>query len=191
MSHPAISSEPTETVVLVDESDREVGTMEKLEAHRRGVLHRAVSVVIFDRSGRMLLQRRAASKYHSPGLWANSCCSHPRVGESPLAAARRRLREEMGMTCELRPAFAFCYDEDVGAGLRENEYDHVFVGASDAAPDPNPAEVDAWRFVDEPTLRDELARSPERFTPWFRILVRHLAAVAGDAPWADVALHIT
>lgn len=178
-------------VVLVDESDREVGTMEKLEAHRRGVLHRAVSVVIFDRNGRLLLQRRAATKYHSPGLWANTCCSHPRTGESPLAAAHRRLGEEMGMTCALRRAFAFRYDESVGAGLREHEYDHVFVGSSDAAPQPDPAEVDSWRFVDERTLRDELARSPERFTTWFHILVRHLAATAGDTPWADMARHTT
>lgn len=191
MSRPDISSEPTELVVLVDASDRELGTMEKLEAHRRGVLHRAVSVVIFDRSGRMLLQRRASTKYHSPGLWANSCCSHPRAGELPLAAAHRRLAEEMGITCDLDAAFAFCYDADVGAGLREHEYDHVFIGTSDAAPQPNPAEVAEWRFVDERTMRDELARWPERFTPWFPILVRHLAAVAGDAPWADLARRAT
>lgn len=177
-------------VVLVDDADREIGAMEKLEAHRRGALHRAVSVVIFDADGRMLLQRRAAGKYHSPGLWANTCCSHPRVGESALAAAQRRLREEMGMACELRPAFAFRYEAEVGAGLREHEYDHVFVGSGCEAPEPDPAEVDSWRVVAVASLQDELARFPDRFTAWFPILVRHLAAAAGDAPWSALATGI-
>src|SRR5918997_6672888 len=118
----------SEQVILVDEADREVGTGSKLEAHREGALHRAFSVFVFDRRGRLLLQKRAAGKYHSGGLWSNTCCGHPRPGEATAEAARRRLREEMNFDCELRAAFEFLYRAQFTNKLIEHEYDHVFVG---------------------------------------------------------------
>lgn len=160
-----------ERVVLVDENDAEVGTEEKLRAHLDGRLHRAISVFVMDAAGRLLLQRRAPGKYHSAGQWTNACCSHPRPGESPEAAARRRLREEMGIECDLRPAFRFVYRADVGGGLVEHEYDHVFVGRCDADPSPDPAEADAWRWATLGELEEELWEAPEHFTPWFRMIM--------------------
>ena len=161
-----------ERVVLVDESDAEVGTAEKLRAHVEGRLHRAISVFVVDDGGRLLLQRRAAGKYHSGGQWTNTCCSHPRPGEPAPDAAVRRLREEMGIGARLRPAFRFVYRADVGGGLVEHEYDHVFVGRHDGAdPRPDPDEVDGWRWASLDELRAELRDSPERFTPWFRMVM--------------------
>lgn len=159
-----------EHVVLVDERDTEIGTMEKQRAHAEGRLHRALSVFVLNARGEMLLQRRAASKYHSGGLWTNACCSHPRPGEPVEAAARRRLREEMGIDCPLEPAFRFTYRADVGGGLVEHEYDHVFLARHDGDPAPDPDEVDAWRWVSVARLADEVADEPERFTPWFRMV---------------------
>lgn len=157
-----------ERVVLVDADDVEVGTLEKLRAHLDGALHRAFSVFVFDAEGRMLLQRRAAEKYHSGGLWSNTCCSHPRPGEAVDAAARRRLREEMGFECPLEEAFRFVYRADVGGGLTEHEYDYVFVGRFDGEPVPNPAEVEGWRWMDVDGVRREMERDPAAFTFWFR-----------------------
>lgn len=164
----------TEQVVLVDENDRETGTEEKERAHREGKLHRAFSVFVFDPRGRLLLQRRARTKYHSAGLWTNTCCSHPRPGESVDAAARRRLREEMGMECELRGAFPFVYRAELDRGMTEHEYDHVLVGESDRDPAPDPDEVDAWAWVDADAVRREVAERPERFTHWFRLALPEL-----------------
>lgn len=166
----------SESVILVDRNDSIIGIDEKRAAHRSGALHRAFSIFIFDTAGRMLLQRRALAKYHSGGLWSNACCSHPRPGESTAAAAYRRLPEEMGFRCELRPAFSFVYRADVGAGLIEHEYDHVFIGTFDGEPHPVPAEVEAWRRIAIPALRGELRDSPGRFTFWFRIAFRELTA---------------
>jgi isopentenyl-diphosphate Delta-isomerase len=163
-----------ESVVLVDAGDRELGTMSKLLAHQEGRLHRAVSVLVRDRTGALLLQRRAAEKYHSPGLWSNSCCGHPRPGESPLAAATRRLREELGIECELAHAFTFSYEAALGEGMREHEVDHVFVGQTDDAPVPDPAEVGEWRRVQPELLRREMDASPETFTVWFRVLMERI-----------------
>ena len=160
-----------ELVVLVDREDRPLGVEDKLRAHQRGVLHRAVSVLVFDSRGRVLLQRRAASKYHSGGQWSNACCSHPRPGEAPEAAARRRLAEEMGMQCELEPAFRFVYEAEVGGGLHEHEFDHVFVGTSDALPLLDPAEADDWRHTDPAELLHDVRENPDRYTPWFRLLL--------------------
>jgi len=178
-SRPADRAPETgERVVLVDEHDRPVGTAEKLAAHRDGGrLHRAFSVFLFDASGRMLVQRRAAAKYHFPLLWTNACCSHPRPEEPVAEAARRRVREELGIEVALRPAFRFVYAaEDAASGLTEREYDHVFVGRLDGEPAPDPAEVDAiaWRDPAE-LLRDATAR-PERYTPWFREALPRLEA---------------
>jgi isopentenyl-diphosphate Delta-isomerase len=158
-----------EQVVLVNRRDEYIGVSNKMDAHTSGQLHRAFSVFIFDSAGRILLQRRANSKYHSGGLWSNSCCSHPRPGETTGAAARRRLYEELGFNCTLRPAFRFIYRADVGAGLTEHEYDHVYTGIFDGTPHPDPAEVEAWRWVSPPALLRELAGHPGHFTPWARI----------------------
>lgn len=167
-----------ERVVLVDENDAEVGTLEKQRAHQEGRLHRAFSVFVLNSRGEMLLQRRAAAKYHSPGLWTNTCCSHPRPGEPVDAAARRRLREEMGIDCALTPLFAFTYRAQVGPGLVEHEYDHVFVARHDGDPAPSPDEVDGWRWVPVDQVAREVREHPDAFTPWFRV-------VFARPDWAD------
>jgi isopentenyl-diphosphate delta-isomerase len=167
-----------EQVVLVDESDREIGTAEKLAAHRDGGrLHRAFSIVLWNRRGEMLLQRRSARKYHFGGLWTNACCGHPRPGEPVAAAARRRLREELGVDLELRPAFSFRYEAaDAASGLCEREIDHVFVGELEGAAAANPEEVDAVRWTACDEITRDLAAHPHRYTPWFA----HLAARLSD-----------
>ena len=158
-----------EEVVLVNERDEAIGTMEKQEAHRKGLLHRAFSIFLFDAEGRLLLQQRAAEKYHSASLWTNTCCSHPRPGEELALAAARRLHEEMGQTAVLEPRFTFTYRAEVGNGLIEHELDHVFFGRATTDPVPDPAEVQAWRYVDMDELRLEMETYPERFTTWLRI----------------------
>lgn len=155
-----------ELLVLVDAQDRAIGTAPKLAVHQSGTLHRAFSVVLFDGRGRMLLQRRARSKYHSGGLWTNTCCGHPRPDETLVAAARRRLAEEMGVSCDLRPVGAFTYRARIG-DLEEHEYDHVLVGRFDGAPRPAASEVEDWRWVDPAAAAAELAGAPARFTAWF------------------------
>lgn len=158
-----------EYVVLVDENDKETGLMEKMEAHREGFLHRAFSVFIFNDKGEMLIHQRALSKYHSPGLWTNACCSHPRHGEKPADAAHRRLMEEMGFDCDITPAFTFTYKAPVGQGLTEHEFDHVFTGTFNHIPRPNPDEVAAWKWVEIEALEKEMFLNPDVFTVWFRI----------------------
>ncbi|HEX7070523.1 MAG TPA: isopentenyl-diphosphate Delta-isomerase [Rhodothermales bacterium] len=161
-------------VTLVDSQDRVVGTAGKLEAHREALLHRACSVVLFNRRGEILLQQRSREKYHSGGLWSNTCCTHPRPDEEPLAAASRRLTEEMGLTCALEPAFAFLYRAELDGGLVEHEYDHVFVGRADADPRPDSREVSAWRWQHPDAVRRDLDARPETFTAWFAPLFRRL-----------------
>lgn len=158
-----------EEVILVDENDRAAGACEKMEAHRKGLLHRAFSVFIFDRKGRLLLQRRALGKYHSGGLWTNTCCGHPRPGEDINRAAKRRLKEEMGLDCELREVFHFTYHAKLENGLTEHEYDHVFFGECDADPMPDPMEAAGWKFVDCDQLKQETRSRPGSFTAWFRL----------------------
>jgi isopentenyl-diphosphate delta-isomerase len=173
-----------EEVILVDADDREVGTAEKLDAHARGLLHRALSVFLFDDRGRVLLQRRADAKYHTGGRWANTCCSHPRPGETTGAAAARRLREEMGVAVALEHALTFTYRAEFEDGLVEHEVDHVFTGRFDGRPAPNADEVRgwAWREVDE--LERELAAAPERFAPWLALALARLRA-GGHLPEAS------
>ena len=159
----------SEFVVLVDACDKDIGLMEKMEAHHKGILHRAFSVFIFNDDGKMLLQQRAFSKYHSPGLWTNTCCSHPRHEELPIDAAHRRMMEEMGFDCSIEPAFTFTYKAPVGQGLTEHEYDHVFTGVWNHIPRPNPDEVAAWKWMDMETLEKDMFLNPDNYTVWFRI----------------------
>ncbi|NNE70718.1 MAG: isopentenyl-diphosphate Delta-isomerase [Rhodothermales bacterium] len=156
-------------VVLVDTNDRPIGEMGKLEVHERGLLHRAFSVFVFNDRGELMLQRRAESKYHSGGLWSNTCCSHPQPGEIVQNAAHRRLWEEMRLECDIQPHFTFVYRAELDRGLVEHEYDHVFVGRTDRTPDPDPAEVADWRWTPVDVIRRELEERPGDFTSWFRI----------------------
>lgn len=156
-------------VILVDATDTVIGTADKLEAHRAGRLHRAFSVFVFNHRGELLLQRRATGKYHSGGLWSNSCCSHPRPGEAMEEAARRRLVEEMGFSCPVETVSAMVYRAEVGGGLIEHEYDHLLVGHWSGRPSPDPTEVEDWRWAAMDALRNEVARHPRRFTYWFRV----------------------
>jgi isopentenyl-diphosphate delta-isomerase len=157
-----------ERVVLVDSADTQIGVLDKMEAHRRGTLHRAFSVSVSDGKGRLLLQKRARGKYHSGGLWTNTCCGHPRPREEVLAAARRRLMEEMGFACPLEPLFRTRYCADVSNGLVESELVHVFGGHFDATPRPDPGEVEDWRWESVPAIAADVARHPERYSVWFR-----------------------
>lgn len=158
-------------VILVDADDRPVGTAFKHEAHLDGLLHRAVSVLLFNSRGEALLQRRAEGKYHSGGLWANACCTHPAPGEACGAAAERRLREELGIAARLRPLGTFRYRAELDGGMIEHELDHLFIGRSDARPTPDPEEVAACRYLPPEALREEVSRHPERFAVWFRIIL--------------------
>lgn len=168
-----------EQVILVDEHDRETGASEKLAAHAAGLLHRAFSIFVFNSEGQLLLQRRAKAKYHSGGLWSNTCCGHPRPDESTPAAARRRLREEMNFDCELRAAFEFLYRAEFANELVEHEYDHVFVGEFDGEFVPEASEVEEWKWTTPAQLRRDLRERPDEYTYWLR------AAVETDG-WARV-----
>lgn len=159
----------TESVILVDEHDNMIGTMPKMEAHLLGKLHRAFSVFIFNTKGELLLQQRAADKYHSGGKWTNTCCSHPRLGEQTFDAAHRRLQEEMGMECKLVYGFHFTYHAKLGNGISENEYDHVFFGISDLLPVPDPVEVATYKYVDMQTLANDIESNPGTYTEWLKI----------------------
>jgi isopentenyl-diphosphate delta-isomerase len=156
-------------VLLVDEHDNELGVLEKIEAHVQGVLHRAFSVFIFNSDGEMLLQKRSASKYHSPNLWTNACCSHPRPNESTAAAAERRLAEELGFSTKLTPAFNFTYRASFENGLIEHEYDHVFTAVYDGLIVPNAAEVSDLKFLSVEEIKNELNSSPSDYTAWFHL----------------------
>jgi isopentenyl-diphosphate delta-isomerase len=167
--------EQSDSVVLVDKYGRDLlnqeGSpliMEKMEAHCRGLLHRAASVFIFNDNNELLLQKRAAGKYHSPNKWTNTCCTHPLPGETPFFSAQRRLGEEMGLVATLTEAFTFSYQADVGSGLIENEFDHVFFGVSNQNPSPNPIEVSDWDWVTLEILRQKLIINPEEFSSWLQ-----------------------
>lgn len=183
MGGEAVTAEGrAEAVVLVDDDDREVGQAEKLAAHAApGQLHRAVSVFVFSAGGALLLQRRATAKYHFAGLWSNTCCGHPRPGESVLDAGRRRLADELGMDCELVEVATLRYEaRDDASGLVEREVDHLLVGVSDAAPAPNPREVDAIRWAAAEDVLSDVAADPASYTPWFGEALA-LVAVARSA----------
>lgn len=154
-------------VILVDSHDRPVGRMEKLEVHQKGLLHRAVTVYVFNSRHQLLLQKRASSKYHCGGLWSNTTCGHPLPVETTQDAAERRLFEEMGLRLTLHPAFELSYNLPLSNGLIEHEYGHVWFAISDMLPQPNPEEADDWRYASLTEIQQEMQQHPERFTPWF------------------------
>ena len=158
-----------EKVILVDKNDNQVGLMPKLEAHEKGFLHRAFSVFIFNNKYQLLLQKRASSKYHSGGLWTNTCCSHPREDEDILDAANRRLDEEMGIKTSLRKVYDFIYEAKLDNNLIEHEFDHVFYGLYDEDPIINKDEVDDFKWIDMETLNDSIINNGDNYTVWFKI----------------------
>ncbi|GGH28662.1 isopentenyl-diphosphate Delta-isomerase [Sphingobacterium alkalisoli] len=161
-------------VVLVDERDVALCVMDKMEAHRLGLLHRAFSVFIFNREGDMLIHQRADSKYHGGGLWTNACCSHPQWDEDITESAVERLRYEMGLVCPLEKSFSFIYKIPVENKLIEHEYDHVFVGYTDDEPDPNPTEIQNYRWVSLMELEREVSERPQDFTYWFKMALEQV-----------------
>lgn len=158
-----------EEVILVNEQDQQIGIMEKMAAHIVPRLHRAFSIFIFNSKGELLLQQRALTKYHSPGLWTNTCCSHPKNGETLEQATARRLMEEMGVRCEMHEVFTFIYKAPVGLGLTEHEFDHVWFGRSDDTPVINTEEVAAFKYMSLDDIAEDLQARPELYTEWFKI----------------------
>lgn len=166
-----------EKVILVNEKDEVIGVEEKLKAHLLGALHRAFSIFVFNPNKELLLQKRAITKYHSKGLWSNTCCGHPRYTESIEEASHRRLREEMGFDCEMSEVFDFIYQTKLDNDLFEHEYDHVLVGKFDGNPNPSIDEVDDWKWVDVTNLKLDIQENPENYTYWFRISLDILCRV--------------
>lgn len=158
-----------EKVILVDKNDNQVGLMPKLEAHEKGILHRAFSIFIFNSKYELLLQKRASSKYHSGGLWTNTCCSHPKEGEDTLDAANRRLDEEMGIKTSLRKVYDFIYKAELDNQLTEHEFDHVFYGVCDNDPILNKDEAEDFKWVDMETLNNDIIKNENNYTVWFKI----------------------
>ncbi|HKL03016.1 MAG TPA: isopentenyl-diphosphate Delta-isomerase [Cryomorphaceae bacterium] len=163
-------------VILVDSNDKRVGVMEKMEAHQKGLLHRAFSVFLFNDNNEMLIHQRASKKYHCGGLWTNACCSHPQDGENIDQTIQRKLMQEMGITCPVEKAFNFVYRSELDNGLTEYEFDHVYTGKFSGIPKPNPEEVSDWKYVSLLNIENELANNPGNFTPWFQLLFSPLAA---------------
>lgn len=160
-----------EKVILVNEKDHEIGTEEKIKAHKEGKLHRAFSIFIFNKKGELLIQKRAKSKYHSGGLWSNTCCSHPRPGEDLKEAANRRLKEEMGIETDLKEVFSFIYKAKLG-DLIENEFDHVFFGQFEGTPKPDRKEVEDWKWIKISTLKKDIKKNPKKYTFWFKAILK-------------------
>ncbi len=162
----------TTEVILVDADDNAIGTMEKMEAHQKGLLHRALSVLIFNSKGEMLLQKRARTKYHSGGLWTNSCCSHPYPNETAAAAAARRLKEELGIDVQPTFEYKFIYKAALDRNIIEYEVDHVFTATYDGPVTVNADEVEDWKFIDITTLLIDIEQNPHQYTQWFKLIVR-------------------
>jgi len=169
-----------EYVVLVDQNDKEIGVMEKQQAHEEGLLHRAISIFIFNDKKELLLQRRAAEKYHSPFLWTNTCCSHPRPEEGLMDAANRRLMEEMNLVCDLTHQFTFTYKAVLEKGLTEYEFDHVYFGQSNEYPQPNPAEVVSWKYLGLKEIEEEIKHHPELYTSWFKLMLTKIKSIRNE-----------
>ena len=159
-----------EQVILVNENDEQIGLMPKMEAHEKAILHRAFSVFIFNSNNELMLQQRAAHKYHSPLLWTNTCCSHQRDGETNIEAGTRRLQEEMGFTTSLKETTSFIYKAPFDNGLTEHELDHIMIGYYEQAPVINPDEVEDWKWMPLENVRTDIAAQPELYTVWFKII---------------------
>jgi len=164
-----------ENVILVDDKDNEIGLMAKTEAHKKALLHRAISVFIFNSADEWLLQRRALTKYHSGGLWTNACCTHPLPNESNIDAANRRLKEEMGMHSALKESFYFKYKEALDNELTEHELDHVFIGTTDLTPNVNFDEVAEYKYISYDDLIRDIQKSPSNYTVWFKKIVERVS----------------
>ena len=160
-------------VILVDSSDNEVGVMDKMEAHHKGVLHRAFSVLLFNSKGEILLQKRSAVKYHSAGLWTNTCCSHPKPNESIGTAVHRRLIEEMGIDIQSEFAYKFEYRAAFDNGLIEHELDHVYVGLFNGEPAINSNEVETWKYANLAVIKEDVVKNPDAYTYWFKLIINH------------------
>ncbi len=163
-------------VILVDENDSILGASDKLEVHKKGLLHRAYSVFVFNNRNELILQQRSFEKYHSEGLWSNTCCSHPQPGDDIIHSAIQRLYDEMGLHCILEFAFKFTYRSEFDNGLIEHEMDHVFIGKTNDMPDPNPVEVNAWRSISLPDLEASISNEPDKYTSWLKICLPELIA---------------
>ncbi|HET7361410.1 MAG TPA: isopentenyl-diphosphate Delta-isomerase [Salinimicrobium sp.] len=159
-----------EKVILVNEKDEQIGLMPKMEAHEKALLHRAFSVFVFNTENELMIQQRALEKYHSPGLWTNTCCSHQREGESNIAAGKRRLKEEMGFSTELKDTISFIYKAPFDNGLTEHEFDHILVGEYNEEPLINPEEVADWKWISLEDLKKDMAHNPKNYTEWFKII---------------------
>ena len=159
-----------EQVILVNEKNEQIGLMPKLEAHEKALLHRAFSVFVFNDKNELMLQQRALGKYHSPGLWTNTCCSHQREGETNIQAGKRRLQEEMGFVTELEDSISFIYKAPFDNGLTEHEYDHVLLGKYNQEPKINPDEVAAWKWMPLEEVKKDMEMQPEHYTAWFKII---------------------
>ena len=158
-----------ELLILVNKNDDETGLLDKLSVHREGLLHRAFSVFIFNSRKELLLQQRAFGKYHSAGLWSNTCCSHPRAGESITYAISRRLQEEMGMVCDTQFQFKFIYQHQFENGLTEHECDHVYFGSTNQQPVTNEEEVRDYKYISLAELEEQIHQYPDQFTAWLKI----------------------
>lgn len=170
----------TTKVILVDSKDNPIGEMEKLAAHREAERHRCFSVFVFRPNGDWLLQKRALKKYHSAGLWSNTCCSHPTPGEPLAKAVQNRLQKEMGFTCPLEEVFSFTYRKSFPNGLTENEFDHVFVGTYEGPIRPDPDEVEDWRWISAEELFARIKKQPQDFTYWFKKIYRRVGQTRGQ-----------
>ena len=164
-----------EELILIDQKDNYIGSGEKMQVHKEGKLHRAFSIFVFNSKNELLLQKRAKSKYHSGGLWTNTCCGHPRVEEEIIDASHRRLKEEMGFDCPLKEIFSFIYKAELDNNLIENELDHVFIGKYDGKPIPNPEEVEDWKWQDLKELLNDIKNNPQDYTHWFKISIEKVS----------------
>ncbi len=161
-------------VILVDKNDIEIGVCEKLEAHQKGLLHRAFSILLFNNKNELLIQQRAKHKYHSPGLWTNTCCSHPLPNEDTHKAALRRLKEEMGITAEIELSYKFTYKTVFNNGLTEHEIDHIFIGQFSGQPQINKDEVKAYSYVSISDIKKGIRENPENYTSWFKLIIKNI-----------------
>jgi isopentenyl-diphosphate Delta-isomerase len=168
-------------IILVNSEDEQIGTGEKMEVHKSGKLHRAFSIFVFNYRGELLLQKRAKAKYHSGGLWTNTCCGHPLPGESVEKAANRRLKEEMGFNFDAQEIFSFCYNAHLGGQMIENEYDHVLFGEYDGDPVPDPKEAEDWKWASVAHIKKDVAEYPHKYTHWFKIISGRLEEIMEEA----------